>query len=1231
MSRFVILVLTLLLIAFGALMYLKRRRPDALRINVNAVTPSQSFEIAAKAQEALALTEGLEPEKGIALWEEVMAAHPDQPRLALNLAVTAVWAYTRLSERIKSNDTSPAEAARLRKTAPAAYEKAEEAVKKTLKGLPDEPAGRWMAARLRMEQATLLPEVLQEGIHREVISEVIKGLEQKPALELVGMCLSEDPGLQELKPKVNQLVARLAETYPRNLVLRLENLQRLVEAKSSQSVEATDQLLEACRPIAPEFENFLGQSVTTLADEVKKGIREQDWPSVEGTVMGWGNVLRPTAPCRSDMQKMNPHVLDFLSTAAVYSLHPTSSSSESSSAQLLESLKLAKQPLDFAEPLSEPVRALVVCDMDLDDRPEVAGLVGDELLVWKIEGKQFRIFARASVSQDDSLLMWADLHLVDSHGPDYLTAKRNPSNEAEGIKFDRAHSTYVSFVVAGSAGVTMWRCNPEQGMPDQRLIKPSKPTGLENVSEVTAMTRGDLDADGDLDLIFGTKTGAQLWINRGNMTFRAATEHSQLPSASSPVVSLAIGDLDRDLDLDLVTLQADGTVGMLENLLHQQFRWLPLDELRASSGGSIEIAELNGDVSWDVVVSSREKLLWGLSATPGSGKWKLQDQGQVNLGSQQMGIADLNADGWHDAVCCGPNGLSIATGSPQPNRAGAMSPAWGFLDSPLVVDTQPMLASVVDDLNDDGKLDCLALTKEGKLELFLNVSSAVGHYLAVRFKGIDDNATGRVNHYAIGTIVEAWFNSQYRSAIIKDRTTRFGLGAADRVTTLRAVFTNGVTQHLVNPTLDTVLEEKQELKGSCPYLYGWDGEKFAFITDCLWAAPLGLQVATGKVAPDRPWEYLLVPGAQVRERNGHYEFRISEELWEIAYFDQIELTAIDHPAGTSVYTNEKVGPPQIAEHKLYALQPWRSPRKAIDHRGNDVLAHLNAVDQVFVQGFDRRIFQGLTPQHWIELDAGELESGDRVVLALTGWILPTDSSLNIAIDQNPDLAPQQFPSVWVPEGEGWREAIPFLGFPGGKTKTIVTDLTDVIRTEDPRIQIRTTAQIYWDRAVFAINPEEVPVKTQPVPLVSAELGWHGFSQLLPRRTDEPQRYDYQAVMNDPKWPPLGGAFTRYGPVKELLERWDDRMVAMGPGDEIRLKFALPTERPDEGWVRDFVLHNVGWDKDADLNTLSGQSVEPMPYRAMGNYPRSVLQTNRSGSSSLEYRDRFQSYRRFWRR
>ena len=82
------------------------------------------------------------------------------------------------------------------------------------------------------------------------------------------------------------------------------------------------------------------------------------------------------------------------------------------------------------------------------------------------------------------------------------------------------------------------------------------------------------------------------------------------------------------------------------------------------------------------------------------------------------------------------------------------------------------------------------------------------------------------------------------------------------------------------------------------------------------------------------------------------------------------------------------------------------------------------------------------------------------------------------------------------------------------------------------------------------------------------------------------------------------------------------MIVMGPGDELTVEFNAPAEAPPTGWKRDFVLYNVGWDKDADLNTVYGQSSEPYPFKAMTKYP---IAPDEASPSSPEYEQYLQEY------
>jgi hypothetical protein len=63
------------------------------------------------------------------------------------------------------------------------------------------------------------------------------------------------------------------------------------------------------------------------------------------------------------------------------------------------------------------------------------------------------------------------------------------------------------------------------------------------------------------------------------------------------------------------------------------------------------------------------------------------------------------------------------------------------------------------------------------------------------------------------------------------------------------------------------------------------------------------------------------------------------------------------------------------------------------------------------------------------------------------------------------------------------------------------------------------------------------------------------------------------------------------------------MVIMGSGDELRLQFDAAKLPPlAAGWQRDFLLKVDGWAKDGDANTAFSQTVAPLPYHAMPQYP-----------------------------
>jgi hypothetical protein len=236
------------------------------------------------------------------------------------------------------------------------------------------------------------------------------------------------------------------------------------------------------------------------------------------------------------------------------------------------------------------------------------------------------------------------------------------------------------------------------------------------------------------------------------------------------------------------------------------------------------------------------------------------------------------------------------------------------------------------------------------------------------------------------------------------------------------------------------------------------------------------------------------------------------------------------------------------------------------------------------------------------------------MLYLTGWIFYGDTSLNVSLSQGQRPERPSPPVLEVPDGHGgWKTALPSMGYPAGKTKTMPLDLSDVLERSDPRVRIRTNLEIYWDRIAYTVDEAPAPAVQTPAPLDSARLFFHGFSRSVREGPDSPHVFLHDDVDSAPRWADMAGLYTRYGEVRELLAAIDDRYVVLKGGDAVRLEFDASRLPPlPAGWTRDYVLVLDGWEKDADKNTVAGQTVEPLPFHGMDD--------TRYGSPEQKYPD-----------
>jgi hypothetical protein len=197
------------------------------------------------------------------------------------------------------------------------------------------------------------------------------------------------------------------------------------------------------------------------------------------------------------------------------------------------------------------------------------------------------------------------------------------------------------------------------------------------------------------------------------------------------------------------------------------------------------------------------------------------------------------------------------------------------------------------------------------------------------------------------------------------------------------------------------------------------------------------------------------------------------------------------------------------------------------------------------------------------------------------------------------------PIFQVPDGEGgWRNAGPPVGFPAGKTKTMVIDVSDILDREDPRLRIFCTLQLFWDRIALATCGDDAPLAVTSLEPESAELWLRGFSAPLSTgREDLPERFDWDVLSAKPRWNQHPGRYTRLGDCLGLLGEVDDRYVILGSGDALEVRFDARSLPPlKAGWRRDYLLYLDGWAKDRDPNTIEALEVTPLPFHAMSGYP-----------------------------
>jgi hypothetical protein len=108
---------------------------------------------------------------------------------------------------------------------------------------------------------------------------------------------------------------------------------------------------------------------------------------------------------------------------------------------------------------------------------------------------------------------------------------------------------------------------------------------------------------------------------------------------------------------------------------------------------------------------------------------------------------------------------------------------------------------------------------------------------------------------------------------------------------------------------------------------------------------------------------------------------------------------------------------------------------------------------------------------------------------------------------------------------------------------------------------------------------------------------------------------------------MEGSYTHYGEVAELVKEADDCYVIMGRGEELTLRFSADAFGPiPNGCRRSFILKTDSFCKDMDLYAAYPDTVEPLPFHSMSNYPYGPDEKYPDDEKRRRYRRQFNTRR-----
>jgi hypothetical protein len=329
-------------------------------------------------------------------------------------------------------------------------------------------------------------------------------------------------------------------------------------------------------------------------------------------------------------------------------------------------------------------------------------------------------------------------------------------------------------------------------------------------------------------------TPNQLFLNRGDGTFRDASIESGLRAYPGKGMGGVTADFDLDGRMDLFVTNDKLFNSFFRNKGGDKFVEVGIDlnvALREDgvyiSGMGADFRDLDNDGYPDICLVALDNETFPIYRNTGKGDFVevTGESGMTVLSMPMAGysptIADFDNDGWKDVFVSRGHVQSLLAGQrlavKQPNtvfrnlggmKFAALTEATGLTSFP----PSRHRGSAIGDLNADGRLDTIVSALSAPAEIWINKSPGAGHWLEFRLQGVKSNRDGigaRIKVVSKGGTQYDHMSTSAGYASSSAGPVHFGLGPDTVAQQVEIQWPSGAVTRLSDVACDQVLKVKE--------------------------------------------------------------------------------------------------------------------------------------------------------------------------------------------------------------------------------------------------------------------------------------------------------------------------------------------------------------------------------------------------------------------------------------